>query len=76
MWVAKAMREEQMTPAGVKPIVDTSVLPICHPYGALAVHSMWAFYPYHVCCAAIAYINILLSLILKSELLNGEAFMY
>ena len=34
---------EHAIPAGIEFIFDTSVLPICHPYGALAVHSMWAF---------------------------------
>ena len=55
---------EHAIPAGIEFIFVTSVLPIFHPYGALAVHSMWAFNPSHVCCAAIAYIHFLLSLFL------------
>jgi len=75
MWVANTMWEEQMTPAGVKPIVDASMLPTCHPSGAHDMDPLWV-------CQSILYLltrNLVYSspfvtFPLKSELLSGEAF--
>ncbi len=34
---------EHTIPAGIEFIFDTSVLPICHPFGALDMHPLWVY---------------------------------